>query len=104
MGLSQPSIRGWFNTSAFVPNSPGSYGNAGRGIIETPGTVNCDVAVMRRFIVRERHKFQVRVEAFNALNHPNFNAPTTSMASANFGRILSALDPRILQFGLKYEF
>lgn len=104
MGLSQPTIRSWFNTSAFVRNSPGSYGNAGRDIIETPGTVNCDVAVMRRFIVRERHKFQVRVEAFNALNHPNFNAPTTSMASASFGRILSALDPRILQFGLKYEF
>jgi hypothetical protein len=41
---------------------------------------------------------------FNVLNTANFNNPTTGLNSSNFGRILSAGDPRIMQFGIKYGF
>jgi hypothetical protein len=41
---------------------------------------------------------------FNVLNHTNFNNPTTGLNSSNFGRILSAGDPRIMQFALKFDF
>ena len=34
---------------------------------------------------------------FNVLNHTNFNAPVTALNNANFGKILSAGDPRIMQ-------
>ena len=34
----------------------------------------------------------------------NFNNPTTALNSSNFGRILSAQDPRIMQFALKFDF
>ncbi len=37
-------------------------------------------------------------------NNVNFNAPNSNVSSAQFGRITSALDPRILQFGLKLLF
>ena len=38
------------------------------------------------------------------INHVNYNAPVTALNSANFGRILSAGDPRIMQFALKVDF
>ena len=47
---------------------------------------------------------QFRAEFFNIFNNVNFNAPNSNVASAQFGRITSALDPRILQFGLKMLF
>ncbi|PYS22340.1 MAG: hypothetical protein DMG11_26800 [Acidobacteria bacterium] len=58
----------------------------------------------------ERQRLEVRAEAFNILNgvRPILTAPNTNtvnLASAStFGRILSAQDPRIMQFALKYVF
>ena len=40
----------------------------------------------------------------NVINKANFNNPTTGLNSSNFGRILSAGDPRIMQFGFKFDF
>jgi hypothetical protein len=37
-------------------------------------------------------------------NNVNFNAPNSVVTAAQFGRITSALDPRILQFGVKLLF
>jgi hypothetical protein len=48
---------------------------------------------------------ELRVEAFNLLNHFNWGLPATSLQQGTFGRITSmATDPRILQFGVKYGF
>ncbi len=63
-----------------------------------------DLALMRNFAVYERQYLQVRVEGFNVLNHPTFQNPDGNLSDANFGRILKANDPRILQFALKYVF
>ena len=52
----------------------------------------------------EAHRLQFRAEAFNVANHANFAIPVTDLASANFGRILEANPPRLLQFGLKLIF
>ena len=38
-----------------------------------------------------------------AANDPTMS-PVISFTSANFGRILSAGDPRIMQFAMKYQF
>ena len=94
----------WFNPLAFARNSPGSYGNAGRDSIEGPGGFDMDVALMRNFALHELQYLQVRVEAFNVLNHPTFQNPDATSTDVNFGRILSANDPRIMQFALKYVF
>ena len=59
----------------------------------------------RAFAIREHQNLEVRFEAFNFLNHPVFNNPgTTLTTSSTFGKILSANDPRILQFAMKYVF
>jgi hypothetical protein len=63
-----------------------------------------DAAAMRHIVVSERTYFELRAEAFNVLNHTVFQNPGTTLSSQNFGRILSANDPRILQFALKFVF
>lgn len=101
----------WFNTAAFVlrpangaPGATYSFGNAGIGIIKSPGLQNLDVSVVRTFQAREWMKLQFRAEVFNALNHRNWGYPNTQADNAQFGTISSALDPRQSQFALKIIF
>jgi hypothetical protein len=47
---------------------------------------------------------QLRAEAFNLFNHPNFNLPDNFLGSPTFGQITSARDPRHIQFGVKLLF
>jgi hypothetical protein len=94
----------WVAASAFRPNMPGKYGNAGYNCLVGPGFWDLDANLSHVFRVTERQQFQLRFEFFNLLNHTNFNNPVGNFNSANFGKIQSAADPRILQFALKYSF
>jgi len=108
----------FLNPAAFSTSIPvGSYGDVGRNAVRGPGMFNFDVALSRQFHIRERISLQVRAEAFNLINHPNFvgaispagliaafTTMTTNAASANFGQPQAAFDPRILQFALKAAF
>ena len=62
-----------------------------------------DIAITRTFRAGDQ-RVQFRWEIFNVINHVNLNAPITALNSANFGQILSAGDPRIMQFALKVDF
>jgi hypothetical protein len=95
----------WFNPTAFVQAAPGTFGNVGRNSLRGPGYTSLDLAVFRNVPVSARLRLQLRAEAFNALNHTNFlNPNATVTAGANFGKILSAYDPRVIQFGVKVLF
>ncbi len=94
----------WFNTSAFAFSRPGTFGNAGRNILDGPGYHNFNAALVKDTAINERLKLQFRAEAFNLFNHPNFNLPDNFLGSPTFGRISSARDPRHIQFGLKLLF
>jgi carboxypeptidase family protein len=102
--LSNPSTLQWFNTSAFAFPAPGSFGNAGRNILDGPGFQNVNVSLVKNTSFSERMNLQFRAEAFNLFNHPNFNLPDNFLGSPTFGRITSARDPRHIQFGLKLLF
>jgi hypothetical protein len=102
--LSNPTLAKWFNTSAFTSNAPGTYGSAGRDSLQGPGSFNMDLSLMRHIVVHEAQHFEIRAEAFNVLNHPTFQNPGATSTTGNFGRILTANDPRILQFALKFVF
>jgi hypothetical protein len=98
-------IAEYFNTAAFSQNEEGTFGNASRNLLRGPGYANFDLALMKNFLVREDASLQFRAEFFNAFNKPNFNSPYgTQRVSSRFGRIESADDGRIIQFGLKFNF
>jgi hypothetical protein len=65
------------------------------------------MALSRTFSVREVTKLEVRAEAFNVTNSFRPGVPGAGFTTINnntFGQIRTALDPRILQFALKYVF
>jgi hypothetical protein len=100
------STRQWLTSAAFTANKPGQYGNLGQASLVGPGYFDIDTALTRYFDIRahEKQRVEVRFEAFNLLNHTNFNTPTSTITSSSFGLILGARDPRILQFAMKYSF
>ena len=102
--LSNPGTLQWFNTAAFAFPAPGTFGNAGRNILEGPGFQNVNASLLKNTRITERVNLQFRAEAFNLFNHPNFNLPDNFLGSPTFGRITSARDPRHIQFGLKLLF
>lgn len=94
----------YVNPNLFSPNVTGTFGNAGHNSLRGPGYTDVDLAISREFRVVESMTFQVRAEAFNLFNHPNFGGPNGNIASSSFGQITSASDPRILQASLKLVF
>jgi hypothetical protein len=102
--ISNPSPDLWFNTSAFALPPFGSFGNAGRNILDGPGYKNVNASLVKNTALAENFNLQFRVEAFNLFNHPNFNLPDNFFGSPTFGQILSAQSPRRIQLGLKLLF
>jgi len=98
------TVQQWFNTAAFAIPAAGTFGNSGRNVIQGPGLVQADISLSRNFMFKERFRLQFRAEAFDALNHPNFNLPASTIDAGNFGQITSAADPRQIQLGLKLNF
>ena len=109
---------GYFNKSAFcAPPAIGDgtgYGNSGVGIIYGPGQFNWDLAILKRIAIVENHSIQFRTEFFNAFNHTQFSNPNygpgatyalPNFRSGAFGSITStSVNPRVIQFALKYSF
>ncbi|HYO92500.1 MAG TPA: TonB-dependent receptor, partial [Pyrinomonadaceae bacterium] len=91
----------WFNTAAFAFPPRGTFGNAGRNILEGPGYQNVNASLVKNTALNERFNLQLRAEVFNLFNHPNFNLPDNFLGSPTFGRITSAREPRHIQFGVK---
>jgi hypothetical protein len=102
--LSNRTTLQWFDTAAFAFPAPGTFGNAGRNILDGPGFQNVNMSLVKNTVLTEGVRLQFRAEAFNLFNHPNFNLPDNFLGSPTFGRISSARDPRHIQFGLKLLF
>jgi hypothetical protein len=112
------STQQWFNTSAFsCPGSTtgvscgtmtaanfGLYGNAMTGIIRGPGQEIYNMAIFKEFHITEANYFEFRAEAFNTFNHTNPNNPNATLGNANYGKVTSAADPRIMEVALRYKF
>ena len=104
--LSSPTIQHWFDNSCFATPGLYQFGNSGRNILRGPGMNNIDFAIHRNFAMPwEGQTLQFRMEAFNAVNHPQFGQPGATLALPTTGVISSTSTPnRILQFALRYAF
>lgn len=103
LSLTEKLHKGYFNQAAFHSTALGTRGTAGRGIIRGPGFAGNDFMIGRIFPLRETVRLQFRAEMFNAFNRVNLRSPVMDVDNPNFGKLLQggALDPRIMQFGLK---
>jgi hypothetical protein len=102
--VNNPGPNQWFNTAAFSMPAFGTFGNAGRNLLEGPGYQNVNVALLKQVSLPGRSRLQLRAEAFNLLNRTNFDLPDNFFGSSTFGRILSAGAPRHIQFGARLMF
>jgi hypothetical protein len=101
-----PSTREWFNTAAFAPPAPFTFGNSGRNSLRADWFKNLDVSLFRDFPFGERRSFQFRAEAFNVTNTPTWGIPVNDLNNhAQFGSITSTRSTeRQLQLSLKLYF
>jgi hypothetical protein len=102
----QRNTQEFFNTAAFTAPAPYTFGDAGRNIVNGPGNNVFDMALHRRFAIRDRGSVEFRAESFNVFNHPNWGVPGTyaDFSAPLFGGILGAGNPRQMQFALRYDF
>lgn len=94
----------YFDTSAFALPALGTFGTSGRNILVGPSYQNFDAGLFKQFHIDESRRFELRWEVFNTLNHANFSNPVAAFSNTNFGRILAARDPRIMQLAAKFYF
>lgn len=124
--IDNPKPGGWYNRDAYVMAPFGQFGTTGRNTAIAPGvfTINAEIHKNIRMPYNEHHQLQFRLEAFNALNHPNFGQPAANILQGaqapgksfndphlGFGVIstlaggaVPTIPMRQLQVGLKYTF
>jgi len=95
----------WVSRQAFRRLDPtteaGEFGNEGRNLVRGPGIATVDLSLLKTVALRETVRLQFRAECFNIANHANFGLPDNDLASPNFGRVLEAGSPRLMQLALK---
>jgi hypothetical protein len=119
--------RPWFNPAGFASVTEPTYTasmtpsqvpapvlpNTGRNEFRGPGNSVFNASVFRSIHLYRESNFQIRIEAFNVLNHPLLNNPNTTVPSAanvaagnygTFGLITSYGNTRSLQFGGRFSF
>jgi hypothetical protein len=101
----QQTAARWFDTTAYVPQALGTFGNTGRNTVIGPGITNVDASIIRNFRLMDTKTLQLRLEGFNVLNKPIWGDPSTTLTSSTYGSITSTRKPmRELQLGVKFIF
>lgn len=108
----QRTVQRWLNTSAGFVTAPAQQlanhlfqGPLYYSGIRSDGVNTTDISVLRYIQLREKLKLQIRADALNALNHPNFSPPNTTVTSSAFGTITGENTfTRIIQFAVKMIF
>ncbi len=120
-----------YNPAAFTTPTGLTFGDVGRNTLRYPGRLNFDFGLFKRFAFKERYAFEFRWENFNVFNHTQINAVSgntngsgtgalsaqgcavgsnfadpANVACINSGFLTytSAHSPRIMQFGLRFQF
>jgi hypothetical protein len=103
---SAPADSRWIDINGFARAALGTFGNCPIGVARAPGYTNLDLVLSKRFDVGGPRYLEFRAEAFNALNHPQFNAPARDINAPNtFGLITGTTGtPRVIELALKFYF
>jgi len=97
-----------FNTALFSIEAYGTLGNAKRRVFYGPGINNSDLTLQKNVHLADARSIEFRAEAFNAFNHTQFYGPASVDGQVddtqNYGKIVSATSPRLIQFAGKFNF
>jgi hypothetical protein len=112
--VSPGNVQQYIRLGCFAfPNPSNLFGNAGRNELVGPGVIDADLALFKNFSLRminDLARLQIRAEAFNSVNRPNFAGPYANNKLFDVkgnpvpfaGQITALQTPgRVLQMGLK---
>ena len=102
-------IAQWFNTnsvSLWTLPDLGQFGNAPRNPFRGPSTFSTDMSLAKilRLSSLNNRRLELRIEAFNVFDNAILNNPNGVMNNANFGRIIEARAPRVMQVSARFDF
>jgi hypothetical protein len=100
--------RHYFNTALFSLPALGDAGNARRRFFSGPGMDNYDMSLQKRLQLSESKALELRAEGFNVFNHAQFYGPQSVNGNitenSEFGAVVSAAAPRLIQLAAKLVF
>lgn len=102
--VANPSIGEWFNTAAFAVPPAGQFGDARRNSIEGPGSLLFDMSMTKVFPMGEMRNLELRAEAANVFNHPQYATIDTVVNSPTFGQVVSVGSMRSIQMTARFRF
>jgi hypothetical protein len=108
VALSNPTITEWFNIAAFQSTSDPSgnihFGDARRNSIIGPGSLVFNMAMTKSFPLKENRSVELRAQASNIFNKPQFAGIDTNFSSPTFGQVTSVGAMRTIQFTGRFRF
>ncbi|MBS1814622.1 MAG: carboxypeptidase regulatory-like domain-containing protein [Acidobacteria bacterium] len=102
--VAHPSKTQWFDPTAFATPAPYTFGNSGANPVWGPPLNYTDLGLHKDFSWAENRYVQIRLDAFNALNHVNLSTPGATIPSPSAGVISSAAAARTVQLGARIVF
>ena len=104
----------WFSTSSFAQPVGVAFGSVGRNNMFGPALFALNLSLFKHFKFTERFDLELRGEAFQATNTPQFSNPQASLTSATFGYVTGTVGSgsgvngvgggRAVQLGAKVTF
>ncbi|MGC2561172.1 MAG: hypothetical protein WA389_20260, partial [Terriglobales bacterium] len=102
--LGHPTIAEWFNTAAFSEPATGQYGDARRNSIIGPPTHVFDMAFTKMVPLKEARVLELRAQATNVFNIPNYSGIDSSITSPTFGRVTGVGGMRQVTMTARFRF
>lgn len=104
IAISSPSIGSWFNTGAFIVPPAGQFGDARRNSIIGPGSKVFDMAFTKVVPFKESRTLELRAQATNVFNIPNYSSIDTMVTSPTFGRVTAVGSMRQITMTARFRF
>ncbi|HEY1302442.1 MAG TPA: carboxypeptidase-like regulatory domain-containing protein [Vicinamibacterales bacterium] len=95
----------WFDKNAFRIPTTGTFATSQpKNTLRQPGFWDINMSLRKGFATLGTHRFDVRLEVFNILNHTRLDNAVINPTLPDFGFITSRVGNRTMQLGMQYVF
>jgi hypothetical protein len=97
------------NYTPSLPTSYATYGTSGYDMLRGPRFQDWDMSLQKNTSWHDHYNVQLRADAFNVANHPNFGTPNANISNSNAGTITGisgtpSYEQRTVEFAVKLNF